>query len=67
MRLLDEYQALAQRTEKRSAVMRWLLSLASGGTQIVVFATLKAKPNIPGAVIYWLERGTVLAEEEAEA
>ncbi len=55
--LLDRLDVLG--VEQRGVALDWFDALVSDGTQVIAFATLKAKPSVEGATVVWLERGQV--------
>ena len=51
----------------RKEFMKWINSIQGEYDTILIFATLKNCPNIPGMNSYWIERGEVAQTGQEDA
>lgn len=49
---------------KRAAALNWLRTVDE---QVILFATLKARPSLSWATVYWIEKGQIIQPQEAAA
>lgn len=52
--MVDRFDVLSPKN--RGAFLQWVRAVAETGTQVILFGTLKQKPEISGFAVHWLER-----------